>query len=321
MKQTLFIPILILYCVLTVASQTHSTTASDFLSGSSDVIALPEDSSSPIYENSQQQSLVFYSTLDEFQAACTNVDSLTFEDFEGGPVEDFKKCGTAISSRGGDCYPADEIQEGVVFTNSGADVGATMIFINSGPFFSIPDPGVSSNNFFSSTHVVFKGESPVTSVAFDLYSPIGDGMINVRIFGETTGLIDSVFFDASEVAQFVGFTSEEEIVRLELQNLENVLIETVAQFYFGSCDIVLDVDNTSLSNISFFPNPADNEITIDTEEAIDKIVVYALDGRLLTSYSTKSVSPSIDVSMLPSGVYFMEVYSMEKVGTFKFVKE
>lgn len=322
MKQIIFIYLLVFCGVYTVIGQTSTTTASDFLSGYSGMTTtIPNETRTESdLNNLQQSSIEFYSTFNEFLIACSNINSVTFEGFEGGPDEDFLRCGTAISSEGDECYPAGEIQEGVVFTNSGADVGATMIFVNSGPFFGIPNPGVSSNNFFSSTHVVFTGETPVTSVAFDLYSPIGSGIIDVRIYG-TAGPIDTVSFDASNVAQFVGFNSEERIERIELQNLDNVLIETVAQFYYGSCDMVVSVDETTLLNAVCFPNPAQSEITINAETVVENIVVYGLDGRRLIDYSTNSINPSIDISMLTTGVYFMKFYSKDQVGTFKFIKE
>ncbi len=322
MNQTIFFSLLILCGGFTVSGQTTATTASDFLSDyNGTVTPVVDEEKVPFGSKSLQQSIVFYSTFDEFETACSNLDSLTFEDFEGGPDADFQRCGTAISFEGGECFPADEIQEGVVYTNSGADVGATMIFVNRGSFFNIPDPGVSSNNFFSSTHVQFTREKPVTSVAFDLYSPIGSGIINLRIFGVTSGLLDTASFNASNVAQFVGFNSEEEIERIELQNPDNVLIETVAQFYFGSCDIALSSDEAFLSNVNYFPNPAKNEITINAEAVVENIEVYALNGQQLTAYSTNSPTPSFDISTLAPGIYFAKFYSKDQVGTFKFVKE
>ncbi len=268
----------------------------------------------------QQDSIVFYTTLDTFLAVCPNPGSLTFEDFEGGPVDDFLRCGTAVSSLEGECFPAGEIQEGVIFTNSGASVGATMIYINSGPFFGLPDPGISSNNFFSSTHVLFTGVNPVHNIAFDLYSPIGEGAIDMRIYGVSTDLLQTVTYDASNIAQFVGFSSVEAIERIELQNPDNSRIETVAQFYFGDCELVLSTTEAEPQNISIFPNPVINEITITSETLVDQVSIFNISGQEVFTRNTNSKSLSTDISHLNSGVYLIKIYSMGRVTTAKVIK-
>ncbi len=268
----------------------------------------------------QQDSIQFHTTLDEFLAACPNPSSLTFEDFEGGPADDFLRCGTAISSIGGECFPAGEIQEGVIFTNSGASVGATMLFVNSGSFFGLPNPGVSSNNFFSSTHVLFTGNIPVHNIAFDLYSPIGSGAINMRIYGVSTELLQTLTYDASNVAQFIGFSSVEAIERIELQNLENTLIETVAQFYFGDCELVLSTSEAEPQNINFFPNPVIDELTITSETSMDLVSLFNINGQEVFTENTNSKSLSTDVSHLNPGVYLIKIQSMGRVKTAKITK-
>lgn len=254
-------------------------------------------------------SVTLFATLAEFQAACSNIDALTFEDFEGGPNEDFEGCGTAISSEGGICFPQGEIQEGVIFTNSGASSGANMIFINSGDFFGTANPGVSSDNFISSTHVVFTEETPVTSIAFDLYSPIGDGAIDMRIFGVDSGLMDTFTFNASSNAQFVGFMSDEPLERIELQNLDGVLIETVAQFYFGDCNEALSTAEFSMEILDVFPNPAKKELSISANSIIDTVSIFNLLGQKVLTYDVDSITPTVDISSLSKGAYILQVTS------------
>ena len=296
------------------------TTASEYIENGLHNLESPTSSISRNTLNNQPENITLFATKEEYLANCANGEFLTFEDFAGGPNEDFEGCGIAISAAGDECFPSGEIQEDVVFTNSGADVGATMIFINSGPFFGIEDPGVSSDNFFSSTIVNFTADTSVTSVGFDLYSPIGEGLIDIRIFGITSGLLETITFDASNVAQFVGFTTEEPLERIELQNLDNVLIETVAQFYFGNCE-ALNIEENTFGNFNFFPNPTQNAVTISSTVAVEKISIYNLLGQKVKSQTVNSTTSNIDVSNLKTGVYILEVTSNGQVGTFKMIKE
>ncbi len=268
----------------------------------------------------QQDSIEFHTTVDAFLAACPNPSSLTFEDFEGGPADDFLACGTAVSSMESECFPAGEIQEGVIFTNSGASVGAEMLFVNSGSFFGLANPGIASNNFFSSTYVLFTGNVPVHNVAFDLYSPIGSGAIDLRIYGVSTELLLTVTYDASNIAQFVGFSSVEAIERIELQNPGNTLIETVAQFYFGDCELVLSTNEAEPQNITIFPNPVIDELTITSETLVERVRIFKVNGQEVFTRNANAKSLSTNLSHLNPGVYFVKIYSKDLVKTVKIIK-
>jgi len=69
----------------------------------------------------------------------------------------------------------------------------------------------------------------------------------------------------------------------------------------------VSVNENYLNNTTFniFPNPTNNFITIDTDEIIEKINFFTIEGELLLrSTETKN----IDVSKFPSGIILVEVY-------------
>ncbi len=85
----------------------------------------------------------------------------------------------------------------------------------------------------------------------------------------------------------------------------------------------LSIDENSFYNqLSIFPNPTQNKLSIDSkDQIINTVNVYSLNGSLIQEYKTDTTSPSIDVSALASGVYYIQFYSGNKVALKKFIKE
>ncbi len=79
----------------------------------------------------------------------------------------------------------------------------------------------------------------------------------------------------------------------------------------GDENIILDstLINTGISEnrksqIVVYPNPANNQVTISSDEEIKIIRLYYLDGRLISEYKNEN---TVDVSFLTEGMYFVEV--------------
>lgn len=75
----------------------------------------------------------------------------------------------------------------------------------------------------------------------------------------------------------------------------------------------------NLSNFNIYPNPALNQLTIETELAISNVSIVDITGRTVTTinHSTKL----IDVSDLTNGVYFLKIINEEGIITEKFIKK
>ena len=74
---------------------------------------------------------------------------------------------------------------------------------------------------------------------------------------------------------------------------------------------------TSIS-FTFEPNPAHQFLNISTEQAISNVVVTNLIGQQMIVKNCWGTKLQVDVSSLPTGVYFLKVNNMETV---KFLKE
>ncbi|RDK88318.1 T9SS type A sorting domain-containing protein [Marinirhabdus gelatinilytica] len=81
---------------------------------------------------------------------------------------------------------------------------------------------------------------------------------------------------------------------------------------------VLGIHSVQAIPILMYPNPANDQIYIETDLPLNKLEIYTTTGKLL--HSQNNPTPSLDISTLPTGLYFMKVYQGDRVSTQKFVK-
>jgi hypothetical protein len=85
----------------------------------------------------------------------------------------------------------------------------------------------------------------------------------------------------------------------------------------GAASIVPDVP--SYQNILVYPNPTSEKIYFDNNLTANRISIYSIHGSLMLSDVMKH---ELDISMLPGGVYFLEIVDNKVGKTFrsKFIK-
>ncbi len=75
----------------------------------------------------------------------------------------------------------------------------------------------------------------------------------------------------------------------------------------SSTCIVTGIENFLFNkNISIYPNPSNNNITIQSSTEIGAIVIYNSLGEVVLQTKSKNLQEQIDVSKLPSGIYFVQ---------------
>lgn len=71
---------------------------------------------------------------------------------------------------------------------------------------------------------------------------------------------------------------------------------------------------TSENTVSFYPNPADNSITIFTNnQTMGTISLYSITGKKVLVESIQNANQQIDISNLPSGLYLIEINTSKGV--------
>ena len=74
------------------------------------------------------------------------------------------------------------------------------------------------------------------------------------------------------------------------------------------------------ANIAVYPNPATDNITIESEQPA-VIEITNIQGQLIKTFATTDNKTNINVSALASGVYVVEVKTEKGVEVKKFIKE
>lgn len=88
-------------------------------------------------------------------------------------------------------------------------------------------------------------------------------------------------------------------------------------------DSTLGIQENSFANeITIYPNPVKNTLQINTQDKIiDRINIYSVLGSRVRKLAVDIVSPTVDVSSLASGVYYVQLYSGKNIALKKFIKE
>ena len=89
----------------------------------------------------------------------------------------------------------------------------------------------------------------------------------------------------------------------------------------GGVDDNVAVKNVERANISIYPNPTTDFVTLEGFNNISKISVYDLSGRMLKTISTLNDNQVIDFRTYSKGIYMLKINSEEGITTFKLVKE
>jgi hypothetical protein len=76
------------------------------------------------------------------------------------------------------------------------------------------------------------------------------------------------------------------------------------------------------SNPSFYPNPTNSFVHIDLKEMNEAIIsLMDINGKKLTNFNTSISKNSIDLSIYPLGLYFINIYTKEKQFVYKILKQ
>jgi hypothetical protein len=88
-----------------------------------------------------------------------------------------------------------------------------------------------------------------------------------------------------------------------------------------SPDVGIKDINKNNSNINVYPNPANTEITIELICQNSLVGICNISGQEIMQLKARSQKLKVDVSNLPSGIYFVKVVTAKGVEIKKFIKE
>ncbi len=83
----------------------------------------------------------------------------------------------------------------------------------------------------------------------------------------------------------------------------------------------LSNESFAFANLTYFPNPVKNSLTISNTSLIETVEISTILGQNMLSRKINSLQTEIDLSALSSGIYFVKVTSEGHEKTIKIVKE
>ena len=224
--------------------------------------------------------------------------TVTFEDFLGGPAG-ITDCGPIMSSDGDGCYTAGELQSGFQLSSSN---GTNTVSIPAGAIGNT-DPLAGAITFADYTIVDFTPN--IYAVAMDIWEnnfPLTD----IRVYGESGDLIETIQLNVPiNIQVFFGMIADEPISRVEIQG-EQDSGELIGNFYFGATCEALSVNDNILSQLSIYPNPSSEIITINTPSGVEIIStnLYDVLGNVVLKQTTNH---QINISSLATGIYLLNI--------------
>ena len=224
--------------------------------------------------------------------------TVTYEDFLGGPAG-ILDCGPIMSSDGDSCYAAGELQSGFQLLSSN---GGNTVSIPAGAIGNT-DPLAGAITFADYTIVEFTPN--IYAVAMDIWEnnfPLTD----IRVYGESGDLIETIQVNVPvNIQVFFGMIADEPISRIEIQG-EQDSGELIGNFYFGATCEALSVNDNILSQLSIYPNPSSEIITINTPSGVEIIStnLYDVLGNVVLNQTTNH---QINISSLATGIYLLNI--------------
>ena len=122
------------------------------------------------------------------------------------------------------------------------------------------------------------------------------------------------------------FTNSNGDIPTSLGGVDFYSISTNNEFYLDDFNyingilnhtFILSINDISKANFLVYPNPTNNFLYVDTQNAIENLRVYNMQGSLVISQLEQN---SVNVSNLSSGIYFIEVSTDTGSSIQKFIK-
>ncbi|MDX5584746.1 MAG: aryl-sulfate sulfotransferase [Aureibaculum sp.] len=88
-------------------------------------------------------------------------------------------------------------------------------------------------------------------------------------------------------------------------------------FDLSACTVLSTSEYDISTQLDVYPNPTSGSFDINTDLPIDKVEIYDVFGKLIL---TKIKTQNLSIELLASGVYFVKIYSDNKMGTKKIIK-
>ena len=176
--------------------------------------------------------------------------------------------------------------------------------------------------------------SGMTHVHFDYYShevAFGDLPFSIINTGVPGGTVEqAVTTDASTIDTWV----QVDIALSEYTNMTE-LLGAIDQLKWGDCaggsiyidnlyfyyDATAGLDDPSMSEFTYFPNPVNDQLTIASQRDVKDITVYNMLGQVVIRQTPNMRNCTVDMSSMQTGAYFVQVSIGNTIETVRVLKK
>ena len=88
-----------------------------------------------------------------------------------------------------------------------------------------------------------------------------------------------------------------------------------------TCTGTLGVEDTTILDYSYYPNPTTGNVAITSKETITEVAVYNVQGQLLFNQKINQLSTTVDMSQFATGTYFFKLKINDAEANFKVLKK
>ena len=85
------------------------------------------------------------------------------------------------------------------------------------------------------------------------------------------------------------------------------------EYTFGVPGTDVGIKEIKKNDILIYPNPAQDRLSISTEQDIDSIVIYDLSGRVVMRQNLNNKNSNLNIKSLSSGTYLVQIFNKGKL--------
>ena len=96
------------------------------------------------------------------------------------------------------------------------------------------------------------------------------------------------------------------------------------EYCFGTCEVEctpLGLDDPSMSAFTYFPNPVNDQLTINAQRDVKDITVFNMLGQVVVRQTPNMTNCKVDMSKMEAGAYFVQVSIGDTVETVRVLKK
>lgn len=171
----------------------------------------------------------------------------------------------------------------------------------------------------NSTITIMVYKSVKSDVGIKLATSSGWSKGELKVANTKINEWEQLTFDFSTV-DHEGMTYDQIVVFPDFNDRQSDNVIYFDEIY-GDVAIASAITDLKDIDIKLFPNPANNTLTVQSDESIDNYKIYSFTGELVANEKTTGNIISVNIAQLSNGMYLMKTTSKGQTIIKRFIKE